>query len=142
MTKNDLELDVIITSKYCEIIVDILRLHKSLSINKTLVFSYINKKMAFNNSFVYTASNKKNVLLKCLSLLTGNFDDYCGNVKYILNAIHLLSKNEIISIHINEIIFIEDGKLYEVENTFLNNAIMDSKRISDKQFMKEVIKNV
>ena len=98
--------------------------------------------MGFNNSFVYTASNKKNILLKCLSMLAGNFNDYRGNVKYILTAIHLLLKNQIISIHENELIFIEDGKLYEVENTFLNNSIIESKQISDRQFMKEVIKNV
>ena len=142
MTKNELELDVIVTSKYCEIVMDLLRFHKNLSISKVLVFSYIKKKIAFNNSFIYTASNKKNILLKCLSILSGNFDDYCQNIRYILSAIHLLLENEVIRIHINEIIFIEDGKLYEVANTFLNNSIIESKQISDKQFMKEVIKNV
>lgn len=142
MNKNQLELEIILTSTYSKIIMDILKTHKNLSVNKTLVFSYLIKKRKFLNSNIYSASNKNDVVLKSLSQLTGLYDDYLENIKYIVGAIHLLIINNKLVYNLGELIYVETGEIISVEKSFINNAIHESKSYSDRQFLKEVISSV
>jgi hypothetical protein len=142
MNKNKLELDIILTSTYTEIVLDILKIHKNLSVNKILVFAYLIKKRKFINSNVYTASNKNDVVLKCLSQLSGHYNDYCKNLKYIISAVHLLIINDKLCINLGELIYIETEEIITKEKSFINNAIHESKNYSDRQFLKEVVRNV
>lgn len=142
MNKNQIELEIILTSTYCNVIMDVLKNHKSLSVNKMLVFSYLIKKRKYLNSSIYYTSNKKDVTLKGLSQLTGLFDDYLDNIKYIIRAIHLLVTKEKIIHNSGELIYIEIGEVYIKEPTFIDNVIRDSQKYSDRQFLKEVISNV
>jgi len=139
MNKNKIELDIILTSTYAEIVFTILKTHKNLSVNKTLVFAYLIKKRKFINNEVYIASNKNDLILKCISQLSGIFDDYCKNLKYIISAIHLLIINKKISIHLDELIYIEKHEIIIREKSFVNKTIEESKQYSDRQFLKEVI---
>lgn len=142
MNKNQLELEIILTGTYSKIIMDILMVHKNLSVNKTLVFAYLTKKKRFLNSNIYNASNKKDVVLKSLSQLTGLYDDYCDNIKFIISAIHLLLLNNKLVFSLGELIYIENNEIVTEEKSFINSAIHESKSYSDRQFLKEVISNV
>lgn len=142
MDKNIIELDIIITSTYCEIILDILKVHKNLSVNKILVFSYLIKKRKFMNSNIYNALNKNDLVLKCISQMCGLYSDYCKNIKHIISAIHLLIANNKLSVHFGELIYLETVEIVIEEKSFINNAIRESKNYSDRQFLKEVIRNV
>lgn len=142
MNKNKIELELILTSAYNKIIMDILKTHKNLSVNKTLVFAYLIKKRRFFDFDIYNASNKNDVVLKCISQLSGLYKDYCDNIKYIISAIHLLIINNKIAFHIGELIYLETSELFQMENSFINRAISESKQYSDRQFLKEVIRNV
>ncbi|HBV97562.1 MAG: hypothetical protein JL50_04055 [Peptococcaceae bacterium BICA1-7] len=142
MNKNIIELDIILTSTYFKIVLDILKVHKNLSINKTLVFSYLIKKRQFMNSNIYNTQNKNDLVLKYISQLSGLYNDYCKNIKYIISAIHLLITSNKLSLHLGELIYIETGELTVKEKSFINNAIQESKNYSDRQFLKEVIRNV
>lgn len=142
MKKNKIELDIILISTYSKIVLDILKIHKNLSVNKTLVFSYLIKKRKFMNSNIYNASNRNDVVLKCLSQLSGLYNDYCENLKYIISAVHLLIVNDKISLNLGELIYIETDEIIIKEKSFMNRAIQESKSYSDRQFLKEVISNV
>ncbi len=142
MKKYMYELEIIMLSTYCDIVLDILKKHKNLSVNKVVTFSYLIKKNKFMSSNIYNASNKNDLVLKCLSQLSGLFDDYCANIKYIIAAIHLLIENEEISECSGELIYKETNEIVVEEKSFLNLAIKESYRYSDKQFLKEVVRNV
>ncbi|WP_421379586.1 hypothetical protein ACOJQI_15835 [Bacillus salacetis] len=142
MNKNIYEMEIILLSTYCDIALDILKKHKNLSVNKVITFSYIIKKNKYMNSSIYNASNKNDLVLKCLSQLNGLFDDYCENIQYIIGAIHLLIENKKISEVLGELIYIETSEIVIVDNSFINNAIKESKKYSDKQFLKEVVRSV
>ncbi|MDM5336368.1 hypothetical protein QUF84_03860 [Fictibacillus enclensis] len=135
------ELEIILLSTYCNILVDILKRHKSLSLIKTITFSYLLKKNKYMKSSVYTTSNKNDVVLKCLSLLSGLFKDYNDNIPYIIKAIHLLIDSKVLTEESGELIYSEQV-VTEVESSFIHLAIKESKRYSDMQFLKEVVKNV
>lgn len=142
MNKNKIELDIILTSTYGEIVLDILKMHKNLSLNKTLVFAYLIKKRKFINANVYSALNKNDLVLKCISQLAGLYNDYCENIKYIISAVHLLIINGKIAINLGELIYIETREIIIEEKSFINSAILESKKYSDRQFLKEVVGNV
>ncbi|MFY0517855.1 hypothetical protein ACOMCU_08475 [Lysinibacillus sp. UGB7] len=144
MTKNTYyEMEVILLSNYCEIVVDILKKHKNLSIIKIAVFSFITKKNKFFKTNIYNLSNKKEIVLKCLSLLNGVFDDFCNDLKYIIAAIDLLVKNHRIEIIGQELFYNKNIEisLLDSEN-FIDLAIRESSLYSDEQFLKEVVSSV
>ncbi|MBU2702938.1 hypothetical protein Ga0466249_004073 [Sporomusaceae bacterium BoRhaA] len=142
MSKNKVELDIVLTSTYTEIVLNILKIHKNLSVNKTLVFAYLIKKRKFINADVYTAANKNDLVLKCISQLSGLYNDYCENLKYIVSAIHLLIVNKKLSVNLDELIYIETSEIIIEEKSFINSAIHESKKYSDRQFLKEVVRSV
>lgn len=140
-----LELEVIQISIYSSIIKQMVRKHRNISISKAMVFAYLIKKDKFMLNKVYTSQNKQNVVCKAISLLAGEYDEYCESVKYILKAIHLLIEAGEITLNNELLVINENIKIGEViykENTFLEKAINLSKIMSDRQFMKEVISNV
>lgn len=132
-------------SIYCNIICQILLRHEKLSICKIVTFSYLIKQNRFLGGTIYTARNTQDVIFKGLSLLTGDFDGFCNSVPYILKALHLLISKGIIDFE-NDILNLTTKQLqldsiYE-ENNFMKKVIEESKIMTDKQFMKEVIYNI
>ncbi|PGR66391.1 hypothetical protein [Bacillus cereus] len=142
MKKNMYELEIIMLSTYCDIVLEILKTHKRLSVNKVMTFAYLIKKNKFMRSNIYNASNKNDLVLKCLSQLSGLFDDYCANIKYIIAAIHLLVENREIFEDSGELVCKEINQVVEEEKSFINLAIKESYKYSDEQFLKEVVRNV
>lgn len=145
MTKIDAEIEVYQFSNYCDIVVKILQIHEELSTIKLIVFSYIIKKEKFYEKPVYSARNKKNLILKSLSILAGDFDNFCNDLPYIIKTIDLLIKKEIILIDNNILKISQKGKQRNticIESKFFQNAIEESKSMLDIQFLREVIFNV
>lgn len=135
-------MEILLLSTYCDITLKILKTHKNLSVNKLVTFSYLIKKNKFMNSNIYNSSNKNDLVLKYLSQLSGQFDDYSENLKYIIGAIHLLIENNKIFEVSGELIYKETSEIVIEEKSFINLAIRESKKYSDEQFLKEVVRNV
>ena len=136
------EAEAIQISIYCEIIMQMLKKHKELSVIKMLVFSYLIKGQKFIPNSIYTAQD---LIYKGLSLLAGDYIGFCDSIGYIIKAIHLLIQKNLINLENNIIIEIpneELGKSAYEESLFLEKVIEASKRMSDKQFMREVMYNV
>lgn len=139
------ESETIQVSIYCDIIEQILKRHKELSVSKMLVFSYLIKRDKFTYRSVYTANNSQDIIYKGLSLLAGDYVGFCDSIEYIIKAIHLLKLKNIIGLENNIIIEISNtgiGKAVYEESMFLGKVIEASKKMTDKQFMKEVTYNV
>jgi len=139
------ESETIQVSIYCDIIKQILKRHKELSISKMLVFSYLIKRDKFAYRSVYTANNSQDIIYKGLSLLAGDYVGFCDSIEYTIKAIHLLKLKNIIGIENNIIIEIPNagiGKAVYEQSMFLEKVIEASKKMTDKQFMKEVTYNV
>jgi hypothetical protein len=145
MKKMQLEAETIQVSIYCDIILQIINKHKELSLNKILVFAYLIKKERFIPKRIYTANNTQDIIYKCLSQLAGDYEEYCNNIQFILKAIHLLNTNNLLLIKNNILHNLEGTSLNKViyaESKFHEKAIEASKKMTDKQFMKEIIHNV
>lgn len=143
MTKIQLDQEAIITGEYSSIIIALLRKHNHLSLVKIILFAYIFKKQRYYRETIYTGQNTKDVVFKCISQMSGLFFDYCENQKYILQSIHLLllnkdieQKNEIISLNNNTL------EVEMLENQFIELAIEESRKYSDRQIVKEIFRNV
>ncbi|WP_461612091.1 hypothetical protein [Clostridium sp. Marseille-QA1073] len=143
MSKNKVLAEAIILSGYCDIILGILQKHGQLSVNKILVFSYIIKKNKFNDKEIYSANNSKDILLKCISQLSGAFEDYCNSIEYILKAIHLLIQNDNLLIEGDQLKYnLKEHNTIYIESNFITKSIRESKKMTDRQFLKEVMHNV
>jgi len=139
------ESETIQISIYCNIINQILKKHKELSVSKMLVFSYLIKNDNYVPKSIYTANTSQDLIYKGLSLLTGDYMGFCDSVEYIIKAIHLLKSKGLIGLENNIIIEISNtkiGKMVYEESMFLEKVIEASKKMTDKQFMKEVTYNV
>lgn len=139
------ESEAIQISIYCDIIKQILKRHNELSITKMLVFSFIIKNDNYLLSTVYNANSSQDLIYKGLSLLAGNYTGFCESVEYIVKAIHLLKVKGVILVEnsiIKAISTMDSAKLVYLESAFLEKTIEASKRMTDKQFMKEVMYNV
>lgn len=145
MRDIELQAESIQLSIYSEIILNALSTHKELSLMKTIVFAYLIKQHKLESYQVYDGRHTSDVLFKCLSLLSGNFEEYCNSVEYIIKSVDLLHKNNLIVIDGEILKSNEDFRNLinkKNENPFLNKAIEESKSWSDKQFIKEVLSNV
>ena len=122
-----------------------LKEHKTLSLIKLPVFSYLTKKENLIQNSVFRTSNTKEIVNKYLSLLSGDLDNFFISYEYILKAIHVLIENEVIE---QKGIFISKKNKLDIsdfvfkENDFTKKVIEKSKTMSDKQFMREVLSNV
>ena len=145
MQNLELEAETIQVSIYTNIVLNILKSHKELSVNKTLLFSYLIKKEKFRLGKIYNANNTQDVVCKAISLLSGEYVEYCENIKFILKAIHLLVISKRIELNGCLLSWINGQKvaksLYQ-ESPFIEKAIEESKKMSDRQIMKEVTSNV
>ena len=145
MQNLELEAETIQISIYTNIVLNILKTHGELSVNKTLLFSYLVKKEKFRLGKVYTANNTQDVVCKAISLLSGEYAEYCENIKFILKSIHLLIIGKRIELNGYLLSWINEQEveksLYQ-ESLFIEKAIEESKKMSDRQFMKEVTANV
>jgi len=141
--KTELKTEALLVAKYCSIIKQILNVHKQLSVNKILFFAFLLKNKNNYISSIYNAKTTTDVVIKAIAQISGNYNEYCKNIKYIIEAIHLLIKNEDIIIQ-DSILLIKHansfGELYD--DNFIKNAIIQSEKFSDRQFLKEVMNNV
>lgn len=145
MQNLELEAETIQIGIYTNIILNILRSHRELSVNKILIFSYLIKKEKFRLGKIYTANSTQDVVCKAISLLSGEHMEYCENIKFILKAIHLLiicKRVELDGYLLYCINGTEFDKSFYQESPFIEKAIEESKKMSDRQFMKEVITSV
>jgi len=139
------EVEAIQISIYCDVIRQILKKHDELSLSKMLVFSYLIKNDYFLLSNVYKASSSQDLIYKGLSLLAGNYKDFCESVEYIVKAIHILINCDAVIIEntiLKSVSTVDRPKMVYQESPFIENTIEASKRMTDKQFMKEVMYNV
>jgi hypothetical protein len=145
MNNLELEIETIQIGIYCNIILNLLKKHYNLSLCKILVFSYLIKKDKFQFGKVYNANNSQDVVYKAISLLAGTYKDFCYNINFIIKSIHLLVINCKIELDNNILMLCSDievkSELYN-ESTFIFKAVEESKYISDRQIMREVINNV
>ena len=145
MQKLELEAEIIQVSMYMNIVLNILKKHGKISVNKILLFSYLVKKEKFRLGKVYAANNTQDIVCKAISLLSGEYEEYCGNVRFILKAIHLLIIAKKIELNDSFLSLTDEQSVEEniyQESPFLEKAIEESKTMSERQFMKEVTFNV
>lgn len=139
------ELEIVQISIYCDIVAMILKEHKTLSLIKLIVFSYLTKKENLIQNTVFKASNTKEIINKYLSLLSGDLNNFFTSYEYILKAIHILIENDVIElkgIFISKMDKLDISDFVFKENDFTKKVIEKSKTMSDKQFMREVLSNV
>ena len=137
MNKNELKTEVLLVSKYCFV------LHKQLSVSKILLFAYLLKNENNYYSALFNGNNTTDVVVKAISQISGNYTDYCQNIPYIIEAIHLLIQNGDIFLN-NLTLYCSEKNIGKEKytNKFLQNAINESYSFSDRQFLKEVLSNV
>lgn len=145
MQNLELEAEAVQVSIYANIIPNVLKKHKVLSVSKMTFFAYAIKKEKYRLGKIYAANNTQDVVSKAISLLAGEYIEYCENIEFVLKAMHLLMECKWIKME-GVLLYLEDGidvekSIYE-ESPFIEKAIEMSKSMSDRQFMKEVIANV
>ena len=145
MRNLELESEAIRISKFCHIICQILFMHRELSLNKLVFFSYVVKTKGKYLSSLFTAKNAKYLDNKVTSVINGDYTNYCQNIDVILKSIHMLILNKNCKWE-DGIVFFVSRKGYEKaiydENSFIYKAINYSKNIEDFQFLKEIVQNV
>lgn len=111
-----------------------------MSIIKVLPISFIIKKRQYLQGSIYRGNNRTDLVLKLLSQASGLFDDMCGQMPYIFQAVDLLVKDGICEVYEGEIIYIATDHPKAVDyDAFTEAAIQESKSYTDRQFLREVI---
>ena len=143
MSNTDIKIEVLLVGKYCEIIKGILNVHKHLSVNKTMFFAYLLKIKNNYCQWPFKSNTSKDTVFKVISLISGNYSDYCANIKYIIEAMHLLIENGDVVIQ-DTVLLRKDGEIGAefYDDKLIKNAIEESRNFSDRQFLKEVLSNV
>ena len=143
MKQTSIDAEVMQLSVYCDIVVGILKSIEELSINKVMVFAYILKKNRFYKKKVFTANSKVNIVIKALTLLNGLRDDYFYNIEYIVKAIDILVKKEIITVKDYNLLLKDKLYVSKIDiPVFFKHVIEESENFTDRQFLKEVLDNV
>lgn len=143
MSSNKLKMEVLLISKYCDIVIKILAVHRNLSVNKTIFFAFLLNKQSFNFEDVYRSNTSHDVLLKSISQIAGSYQYFCQSIEFIIKAIHLLIANNQLLLNGTELIYSKEGvSNLSYNNKFIETAINESQDFSDRQFLKEVISNV
>ena len=117
-------------SMYCNIICQILFEHDKLSIIKISTFSYLIKQQRFHGGTIYNSRNEIDIVLKGISLLSGDFESYCNSLPFILKAIHILNSKNIIKFVDDDVLLadkISKDELVYIKNNFLYKVIEESK---------------
>ena len=142
---NSLKFEAYQIGVYCDTVYMILEKHTELSIVKLIFFAYAINKERFFGKRVYDAKNTKNIISKEISIVSGDFIGYANAVPYIIKAIHILSRANKIKIENNIAHLTETDNHYiecNRESKFVYNVIEESKKWSDRRFMREVLHNV
>ena len=145
MKRIEIEMELIQIGIYCNIISDLINKYEQLSIIKISVFAYFIKKNKFIPNKVYTANNTQDIISKCISLLSGDYEEYCKSMKYIIKSMDILISANKLCVKNDLLIRNENTRVEKsiyVRDAFLENTIKSSNKISDRQFLKEVIQNV
>lgn len=146
MQQLKVEAESIQISIYCDVILDILCKHKKNKCEQDACFCILNqKKDRFIPNNIYNGNTTQDVIYKCISLLAGDYVEFCNNIEFIIKAIHLLKTNGLIFFE-NELLHmsheVSKSKTIFEQSKFMQNAIESSKRMTDRQFLKEVTSNV
>lgn len=138
------EVKLLQLSVYCDIVGSLLKEHKTLSIIKVVVFSYLIKKETLLNEKLLSLNIKNDVSYKYLSLLAGDLGNLINDMNWILLAIDSLKKRNVLSVRESTIMYEGDGshKFVVSENAFAKKSIEACQFLSDKQFLREVLSNV
>ncbi|MBP3359644.1 MAG: hypothetical protein J6N52_02220 [Clostridia bacterium] len=143
MNKNELKTELLLVSKYCSLITQILNVHKQLSVNKMIFFAFLLKNKDNYYKELYSANTDNDIVIKAISQISGNYIEYCVNIKYIIEAIHLLIENKDIILQNSILMCKNEGSFNNTyNNNFIKKAIDESNNFSDRQFLKEVLSNV
>lgn len=144
MTKLELEQEAIIVSRYCEIISNIMEYSLELSLVKLYTFSFLYNKTVSNNWNPYRGNNTNDVVYKCLSSLAGAFDEFCQNIPFIIRALDILCQSKRLKVSDNYVkrSGISKKSAYLSILTIIYKAIDESRHFTDRQFLKEVMRNV
>lgn len=146
MTLNRIELEqeVIIVSRYCDIISKLMEYASELSLIKLYTFAFLYNKTVLNNWNAYNSNNTKDVVYKCLSSLSGSFNELCQHIPFIIRALDILCQSK-------KLIVCDDCVKYPgiaKENKFppilkiIYKSLDESRYFTDRQFLKEVMRNV
>lgn len=141
----ELEIEIILLSNYCEIILKILNNSSRLSVVKTTVFAYLLKKDDYQFKRIFGGNTEQDITLKYLSTLNGRLDDFSLNLPFIVHSIDLLVNSRKIEVDENNKLSRHRDNKEEIDTMlgkFVEKAIDDSNNFSDEQFLKEVLSNV
>lgn len=139
------EVEITQISIYCDIVLMLIKEHHNISLLKLVVFSYLVKKENYLSNTVFKVTNKKDIVNKYLSLLVGDMDKLLVSYEYIIKAINILIKNNIVAfdgITVSKTEKLDISKFVYEEKDFTKKVIEKTKYMSDKQFMREVLSNV
>ncbi|MGN1152442.1 MAG: hypothetical protein ACI4S3_00285 [Candidatus Gastranaerophilaceae bacterium] len=145
MKNLELESEAIRISKFCHVICQILFMHREMSITKLIFFAYVVKTKNEYLSSIFSSNNSKFLDDKIVSMLSGDFNNYCRNIDVIIKAIHILIVNQNCKMESDIISFISrkgyESEIYD-DKSFIYKAIEYSKTVEDFQFLKEIVQNV
>ena len=144
MNKTELEQETVLISSYCDIITKIMKNEKELSLIKLYVFSFLYNKAEYNKWSVYSGHDKEDIMYKCLSCLSGLYGEFTTSIYYIIAALDILCSTNDFSIKADHVIYsgITRKNIVPANLSFIYRAINDSRKYTDRQFLKEVIHNV
>lgn len=146
MTNLELEAEAIRISAFCHVICQILFLHRELSITQLVFFAYVIKTKNKYLGSIFNANNSKFLDDKIISIINGDYNNFCKNMDVIIKAIHLLAINKNCKVEDNFVYFLSrngyETPIYD-ENSFIYHSIEYSKNnIEDIQLLKEIVQNV
>lgn len=142
--KIEQEMEIRQISMYCDIIKNVLKEHHSLSIPKMCVFSFLIKQECVIDSAIFMNTITTNIVSKYLSLLIGKFEQFEKSYEFIFKALNILIVNSVIRNQegVLSLVKIETSSTLYEEREFTKKVIEESKKWSDKRFMREVLYNV
>lgn len=143
MNKVLRETEIIVCSSYCEYLIKILANCNKISIFKSILIAYLIKKDNLSYSSLYSTKNSKDITLKAISTLKGDFNDFCENTPYIVKSIDILIGAGIIKLDENMLSLTSNINEKEtILAPFIIKVMDDFKKYTDKQLVEEVIINV
>lgn len=144
LNRIELEQEAVLISAYCDIISNIMIQEKELSLIKLYVYSFLYNKAVVNGWIPYSAHDKEEIMYKCLSCLSGLFEEFTTSINYIIAALDILCSTNDYSIIADHVIYsgVTKEPIIPSNLNFIYRAIDESKKYTDRQFLKEVIHNV
>ena len=144
VNKTELEQEAVLISSYYDIITTIMKSEKELSLIKLYVFAFLYNKAEYNGWNAYSNHDKEDIMYKCLSCLSGLYEEFTTSIYYIVAALDILRSTNDFSIKADHVIYSGTTikHIAPANLNFIYRAINDSRKYTDRQFLKEVIHNV